>query len=382
MHQHQKIQCCQQRDPQPFTGEAGGDARQVAPNAEGACRQCGKQRQNQCGAGVTNATTEDQRAKENQPAHHQPLRPIRHVRHRSCQDALVLTISVKQPPVTTYRTFAGALPRLVKGFDQVVVPALLLGHGDKTANELGLIDSARQGGFTLTAFARPACFANHHVLGREFVAEYLAHFGHMLQCGIDVRRIIFPVRQQVDGQEVHGRCDFRMFEPELPDVGVSDRLFDVTLDLVDQLRQLRAGDFLAQQGFVADDHGGHYVGVRVGRGNQQVDLFFGVHRVAVDPGADHQLQAVLARQIGQGFEAGHGVGADAFETLRQQREVGVHALGTQIERHIERRLVFVERRVGRALQLVRRAGDVRQNHRFTNAVPEAAKGKKSQQAGE
>ena len=262
------------------------------------------------------------------------------------------------------------------------MPALLLGHGDETANELGFIDPARQSGFTLATFAWPAGFANHHVLGGEFVAEHLAHFGHMLQGGVDVRRIVFPIGQQMDGEEIHGWRDFRVLEPELPDVGISDRLFDLAFDFINKLRQLRAGDFLAQQGFVTDDHRRDHVRVGVGRGDQQVDFFFGVHRIAVDPGADHQLQPVLARQVRQRLKTGHRVGADALETGRQQGEVGVHALGAQFERLIERRLVLVEGGVGGALQLVRRAGDVRQNHRFAEAVPETTQGKDAQQAGE
>ena len=310
------------------------------------------------------------------------MRPVRYVGHRPGQHALVLTVGVKQAPVTANGPFAGAFPGLIERFDQVVVPAFLLGHDHKAANELGLIDPARQCGFALAAFAWPAGFANHHVLGGEFVAEHLAHFANMLQRGVDVRRIVFPIRQQVDGQEVHRRGDLRVFEPELPDVGISDRLLDLAFDLVDQPGQLRTGDFLAQQGFVADDHRRDHVRVGVGRGDQQVDFFLGVHRVAVHPRTDHQLQTMFARQVGQGLEAGHGIGANAFEAGGQQREVSVHALGAQLERLIERRLVLVERRVGGALQFVRRAGHVRQNHRFAEAVPKTAESKEPQQAGE
>ncbi|MNI58331.1 hypothetical protein D3C73_1134400 [compost metagenome] len=204
----------------------------------------------------------------------------------------------------------------------------------------------------------------------------------MLQSGVDVRRIIFPVRQQVDGQEIHGRGDLRVLEPELPDIGVGDGLFDVALDLVDQLHQLGAGDFLAQQGFVADDHRADHVRVGVGRSDQQVDLFLGVYRVAVDPGANHQLQAVFTREIRQGIEPSHRVGADALKAGGQQGQVGVHALGTQLERLIEWRLILVERGVGRALQLVCGAGDIGQDHRLADAVPEADQGEQAQQASE
>jgi len=261
------------------------------------------------------------------------------------------------------------------------MPAFLLGHRDKTTNELGLVDPARQGCFTLATFAGPAGLADHHVFGREFVAEHLAYIRHMLQGEVDVRRIVFPVRQQVNGQEIHRRRDFRVLEPELPDIGIGDRLLDLAFDLVDQLRQLRAGDFLAQQRFVADDHRADHIRVGVGRGNQQVDFLFSVHRVAVDPGADHQLQTVLARQFRQGFKAGHRIGADTFEARRQQGEVGVHAFRAQFERHVERRLILVERRVGGALQFVRRGCGIRQNHRFAEAVPEATEGQQAEQAG-
>jgi len=216
------------------------------------------------------------------------------------------------------------------------VPAIGFCHGHETAHELGLIDPARHRGFTLAAFAGPAGLADHYVLGREFIAEGLAHVTDMLERLVDSRGGVFPVRQQVDGQEIHRRGNFRVLQPELPDVGIRDRLLDLAFDLMDQLHQLCGRDFLAQQGFVTDDHRSHHVGVGVGRGDQGVDFFFGVDRVAVDPGADHQFQPMLARQVRQGFQAGHGVGADAFEAGGQQGQVGVHALGAQLERLVER----------------------------------------------
>ncbi|MNS86045.1 hypothetical protein D3C72_1199290 [compost metagenome] len=204
----------------------------------------------------------------------------------------------------------------------------------------------------------------------------------MLQGDVDVRRIIFPVRQQMNSQKVHRWRDFRMLEPELPDIGVSDRLLHLTFDLVDQSGQLRAGDFLAQQRLVADDHRADHVRVGVGRFDQQVDFLLGVHRIAVDPRADHQFQAVFARQIRQRFQACHRVSAYALKACRQQCEVGVHALRAQFERHVERRLVFIERGIGGALQFMRRGRGVGQNHRLAEAVPEATEGKQPEQAGE
>ncbi len=109
----------------------------------------------------------------------------------------------------------------------------------------------------------------------------------MLERLVDAGRVILPVRQQVNGQEIHGRGDFRVLQPELPDIGIGDRLFDLTFDFVDQRHQLLGGDFLAQQGFVADDDRGDHVRVGVGRRDQLVDFFFGGNRVTADPGTGH-----------------------------------------------------------------------------------------------
>ena len=382
MRENQQIQPGQQSDPQPFTGKSCGQSSQIAPGANRARCDHAQQWQQKRRTCAAHASTKHQRAKENQSAYRQPFFPVRHVAHRPGEYALVLPIGIEQAPVAADCAFTAALPRLIERFDQVVTPAFLLGHRHKATNEFCLVDPARYGCFTLTAFARPAGLANHHVFGRELVAEHLTHIRHMPQRHVDVRWIVFPVRQQVNGQKVHGRGDFRMLEPEFPDVGVGHRLLDLAFDLVDQPGQLRAGDLFAQQRFVADDYGCDHVGVGIGRFDQQLDFLLGVDRVAVDPGADHQLQTVLARQIGQGVEAGHRVGADAFKARRQQREVGVHALGAQFERHVERRLVLVERSVGGALQLVRRRRGVRQDHRLAEAIPETAKGQEPEQAGE
>nr|VVN31770.1 hypothetical protein PS652_04886 [Pseudomonas fluorescens] len=293
-----------------------------------------------------------------------------------------MAVGVIQAPIAAHGAFAGTLPGLVEGFNQVVLPALLFGHGNKTTDETRLVDPAGQGGFALAAFARPAGFTNDDILGREAVAEHLANLAHVHQGIVDALGFIFPVGQQVNGQEVYRRGDLRVLQPELPDIGVGHRHADLAFHLVDQRRQLRAGDFLAQQGFVADDHRLDHIRVGIGRGDQGLDLFLRIHRIGVDPGAEHDLQAVLASQVRDGFKAGHRVGANALETLGEQGQVCVHARRAQLERLVERRLVLVERRVGGALQLVRSASRIRQHHRFAQAVPQPSQGEQAQQAGE
>ncbi|MNQ91186.1 hypothetical protein D3C85_1065550 [compost metagenome] len=143
---------------------------------------------------------------------------------------------------------------------------------------------------------------------------------------------------------------------------------------------MRAGDFLAQQGFVADDHRLDHIRVGIGRGNQGVDFLGRVDGVGIDPGATHDLQAVLARQCRNAFEPGHRVGADALEARGQQGQVRIHAFGAQLQRLVEGRLVFIERGVGGALQLVRGAGHVRQHHRLAQAIPECTKAEQADHA--
>ena len=214
-----------------------------------------------------------------------------------------MAVSVKQPPITPDSTFAAAFPGLVEGFDQVVIPAILLGLCHKTANELGFIDSAWQRRFALTAFARPASLADQNVFGRKFAAKHLTDLRDMVECLIDTGRIIFPIRQQVNGQEVDSRGNLRVLQPKLPHVSVSDRLFDLPFDLLDQLDQLWGGDFFAQQHFVADDQGAYDVWIGIGRGDQGADFFLRVEGVAVNPSAAHDFQTMLAGQIRQGFKA-------------------------------------------------------------------------------
>ena len=210
------------------------------------------------------------------------------VGYGACKYAFVLAVGIKQPPVTAHCTFTGTLPRLVEGFDQVVFPAVLFGQGDKATNEFGFVDAARQGGFALAAFAGPAGFADQDVF-IEFAAEFLAHLGNVVDGLVDPGRVVFPIRQQVDGQKVYCRCNLGVLQPELPHIGVGDGLFDLAFDLRDQLDQLGCSDFFAQQGFVADNHGADDIRVGIGVGDQCVDLFLGLYRVAANPGATHHL---------------------------------------------------------------------------------------------
>ena len=188
----------------------------------------------------------------------------------------------------------------------------------------------------LASFAGPAGLADQDVLGRKLVTENLADLRDMVHRLINACRVIFPVRQQVNGQKVHRRGDFRMLQPELPNICIGHGLLDLAFHLVDQLDQLWRGDFFAQQGFVANDDRTDNVRVGIGRGDQGVDFLCGGNRVAADPGPDHQLQAVFACKVWQAFKTCLRIGADALKARGQQRQVGVHPLSPGHERLVER----------------------------------------------
>ncbi len=373
MGQHHQVQRHDGGGPGPLAGIACGHAGQLGPHADAAGTQGGQQRHQPGSAYRGRAATQGHGDQEQQGAGAQPVRPVGEVGDRPGQDALLGAVSAEQAPVAAHRAFADALPGLVEGFDQVVAPAVLLGHVDEATDELGLVDAAGQGGFALASLAGPAGLTDQDVLRRKALAEVLADLAYMGKSLVDARRIIFPVGQQVDGEEVHRRRHLGMAQPELPHIGVGHWLLYPGFHFGDQLGQLGTGHFLAQQGLVTDDHRLDHVRVGVGGFHQGIDFLAGVQRVAVDPSAEHQLQSVLAGQLRYGLEAGHRIGAHAVEARRQQRQVGIHAFGPQDERLVERRLVLVEGAVGRALQLVGWRGGVRQDYRLALAVPEAGK---------
>ena len=140
----------------------------------------------------------------------------------------------------------------------------MFGQGDKSTNEFCFVYPAWLGSFPLATFARPAGLADQDIFGGELVAEYLANLRYMLYRLVNAGRVIFPVRQQVDGQKVHGRGNFRVLQPELPNVCIRHRLLDLAFHLVDQPDQLRGSDLLAQQGFVTDYHCADHIRVGIG----------------------------------------------------------------------------------------------------------------------
>src|SRR5690606_5773663 len=164
---------------------AAGDQCQLGPAEDAGGAQGCRWRQQQCRPARARAPGEKEGGEQQQTARRQPLWPVWQVGNRPGEDALVLAIGIEQAPVTADCAFAGTLPRLVEGFDQVVLPAIFLGQPDETTNEQCLVDTTGQRSLALAAFAGPAGFADQDVLGCVGSAKGAAHLAHLLQGGVD-----------------------------------------------------------------------------------------------------------------------------------------------------------------------------------------------------
>ena len=148
--------------------------------------------------------------------------------------------------------------------------------------------------------------------------------GHGL---IDGDRIIFPVRQNVNQHKIRGRRHLRVFAPELPDIGISDRhIGQCGLDLADIANQLGSGDFAAQQGFVSHHNAPHTGWVTPGQFNDFGHFVPSENRITADQGPEQDFQSIFFGKGWNGFESGDRIGTDTVESAGENRQVCIDAL--------------------------------------------------------
>ena len=163
-------------------------------------------------------------------------------------------------------------------------------------------------------------------------------------------RLVLPIGQDVDGDEIDGRGELWRLEPELPNVGIGDgqaraatHLLEIGLDAV-------GAELAAEQRFIADDEGLDHAGVAAGELQSRLDLPPVVGEVASDPDALQHLQAELVgdpRDLA--LRARRRIGADAGGDLGELLQVAFDLLVGNAQRLIEGRLAPVERSVGQAV---------------------------------
>ena len=280
---------------------------------------------------------------------------------------LVLALGVEQAPGGADRAFLARLPVLVEGLDDVVVELLALGDGAEGREVAHLLDPAGPRVGAHAAVARPAGLADHDLLVGKARLDLLVDVDDVLLdaglpvglAAIEPDRLVLPVGQDVDGDEIDLVGERRVAQPEFPDIGIGHGLRHALLDLADVAPQLVGRQVLAQQHLVADDHPLDRVLVLVGMIDQQVDLLEVFLLVVVEPGAVPDLQPVLAGTLRHRLEIlARGIGPHGPHLALQAVQIVVDLVGRR-EGAGERALAGPVRRERHALQRRGRpAGDL------------------------
>lgn len=128
-----------------------------------------------------------------------------------------------------------------------------------------------------------------------------------------IDRDAFPIRQNVDGDEISFAGQFGMGQPYMPWLGGRDRHFHFRFDLMHVGDELCRRDVAAKQRFVADQDAIDIV-VVAGRGDRMADFFLVAIKPGIDPRPERYAQAVGPRQI-----------RNKIETV--ERTISAHAVG-------------------------------------------------------
>ena len=210
-----------------------------------------------------------------------------------------LARGVEQAPIGADAAFEH-LPRLVDGFDDVVVDAVGVGARDEIAQHDGLLDAAGIGVLQIVAGARPAELGDHDALAGIGLAQLVVDHDRL----IDRLRLgeAFPVGQDVRGDEVDRRDQLGMLDPDVPDFAGGDRHVGRALDALDHLDQVADLLLAAVDGFVADDDAVD-VAVALGEIDRRADFALVALLILVDPGADRDPQAELGGDAGHELDA-------------------------------------------------------------------------------
>src|SRR5215471_13329784 len=112
---------------------------------------------------------------------------------------LRLPPSVEQTPISTNAAFVG-LPRLVEGFDDVVINAVSFGTGDEVSDYHRLFDATGLRSMVIITAAGPAEFGDHDVLAGKRAPQLLVPADRLIDGSIG--RFAIPIGQDVNGDEI------------------------------------------------------------------------------------------------------------------------------------------------------------------------------------
>ncbi len=212
--------------------------------------------------------------------------PVIRVNDRPGPGKFRFPLRIENAPIGADAAFE-ELPGLVDRFYDIVFHANRIGAGNKVTQYNRLLKRARIGISQIVTGARPAEFGDHNPLARKLVAQQLVTIDGLID-GLLVREV-FPVGQDVRGDEVDRRRKFRIVAPDIPDFTSRNRDIDGFFNFFDKLDQPLDLLIAAIDRLVADDHAVHIAVVP-----RQTDCGFDLALVAldvlVDPGADGDLE--------------------------------------------------------------------------------------------
>ena len=184
-------------------------------------------------------------------------------------------------------------------------------------------------------------------------------------------REVFPIRQDMDGQEIDRRSHIPAAQPELPHVGIGHWYLHSRLGLPNEVREVRRGHIAAQQHLVAHNQRPDGVRIAVHQIDRQIHLNLGFDGVPGNPEALKDLETEL---LGDGQHVLQPlVGRIDPDAVRQFGELGQIRLdpgGWNSGFDVERCLKAPERRVGNAPEFFAGGEALRHGDRRTEPGPD------------
>ena len=259
---------------------------------------------------------------------------------------------VDQAPIAADGALELALPRLVVGLDQIDPKLFALGEIEDFGHHARLVGARRQCALAHPPGARPAGFADQDFLGRKRHRHPLADVVDVAGGEFGPHRHVFPVRENMDGDEVDGVIDLAVTQPEFPDVGIGNGHGDPRLDRADIGREIRGRHLAAQQHLVADHQRRDDAGVFLGQFDRDRNLGEVLDPVAREPDPLDDLQPDLGGQRRNLIEPVlDRIGPHAVGDLGELRQILRDLFRRDLRGRYQGCLRAAERRIGNALQL-------------------------------
>ena len=159
------------------------------------------------------------------------------VREPAAPDKFCWRVASSNRPQWPPTVPSSALPGLVECFDHVDAEMLSPAALEYIGDDARLIGRRRQRALAHASGTRPADLADHDLLAGKIFDHALADRVDMAGGVLRRDRIVFPIGQDVNGDEIHCVRELAVAQPELPHVSVGHRHLDTRLHAADRFGQ-------------------------------------------------------------------------------------------------------------------------------------------------